>query len=303
VQAVYGRMISMIRSMTGFGRGEAQLQLIKISTEVKSLNHRYLDTSIKMPKILNYLEEKVRQKIKDSVKRGRVEVFIGFEKIGDTDIRVSADLALAKQYIDAFQELSDKLSITNDMTVSALVKFPDVIIVDKKESDEDEIWSCLSDSLNTALYKLVAMREHEGDLLREDFNKRLEIVTSMIVQIEDKSPQILEGYRQKLLDRMKEILEDVQSLDESRLLMEAAIYADKSNVTEEIVRFHSHIRQFRAILDEDDSVGRKLDFLIQEMNREVNTIGSKANDLFVTNIVISLKSELEKLREQIQNIE
>ena len=293
----------MIRSMTGFGRGEVQLQQRKFLIEAKSLNHRYLDTNIKMPKILNYLEEKIRQRIKDFVKRGRIEVFISFEKVGETDVKVSADLELAKQYLDALREISDKLAVSDDIAVSSLVKFPDVIIVSKKEEDEDQIWNCLSDSLNIALEKLVEMRETEGNQLKEDFVKRLDIVADMIKQIEERSPQILLEYRQRLLDRMKEILEDGPNIDDGRVLMEVALFADKSSITEEIVRFHSHIRQFKIILEEDDSVGRKLDFLIQEMNREVNTIGSKANDLYVTNIVINLKSELEKMREQIQNIE
>ncbi len=293
----------MIRSMTGFGRGEAQAQQKKFLIEVKSLNHRYLDTNIKMPKLLNYLEEKIRQRIKDAVKRGRVEVFISYERIGESDVKVTADLALAKQYLDALREIGDKLSVVDDISVSAIVKFPDVLVVEKKEEDEDEIWHSLSASLDIALQKLIEMREQEGKQLKVDFLKRLDIISDMIKQIEDRSPQILAEYRHRLLERMKELLEDGPNIDESRVLMEVALFADKSNITEELVRFHSHIRQFKSILEEDDSVGRKLDFLIQEMNREVNTIGSKANDLQLTNIVINLKSELEKLREQIQNIE
>ncbi len=293
----------MIKSMTGFGRGEAQAQQKKFLIEVKSLNHRYLDTNIKMPKLLNYLEEKIRQRIKDAVKRGRIEVFISYEKVGESDVKVTADMELAKQYLEALREIGERLSITDDISVSALVKFPDILVVEKKEYDEDEIWNSLSASLDIALQRLIEMRELEGKQLKVDFLKRLDIISDMIRQIEDRSPQILTEYRQRLLDRMKELLEDGPSIDESRVLMEAALFADKSNITEELVRFHSHIRQFKSILEEDDSVGRKLDFLIQEMNREVNTIGSKANDLQLTNIVINLKSELEKLREQIQNIE
>ena len=293
----------MIRSMTGFGRGEAQAQQKKFLIEVKSLNHRYLDTNIKMPKILNYLEEKIRQRIKDAVKRGRVEVFISYEKIGESDVKVTPDIALAKQYLDALREIGDNLSVADDISISSLVRFPDVLVIDKKEEDEDEIWKSLSESLEIALQKLIEMREAEGRQLKLDFLKRLDIIGGMIKDIEVRSPQLLQDYRQRLLDRMKELFEEGPSIDEGRILMEAAIFADKSSITEEIVRFHSHIKQFKIILEEDDSVGRKIDFLIQEMNREVNTIGSKANDLQVTNIVINLKSELEKLREQIQNIE
>jgi len=293
----------MIRSMTGFGRGEAQAQQKKFLIELKSLNHRYLDINIKMPKILNYLEEKIRQRIKDAVKRGRIEVFISYEKIGESDVKVTPDITLAKLYLDALREIGNKLLVVDDITISSLVRYPDILVIDKKEEDEDEIWKSLSESLDIALQKLIFMREAEGRQLKEDFLKRLDIIGDMIKEIEDRSPQILQEYRQRLLERMKELFVEGPSIDEGRILLEAALFADKSNITEEIVRFHSHIRQFKIILEEDDSVGRKIDFLIQEMNREVNTIGSKANDLQVTNIVINLKSELEKLREQIQNIE
>ncbi|KAB3533147.1 YicC/YloC family endoribonuclease [Alkaliphilus serpentinus] len=293
----------MIKSMTGFGRGEAQSEHKKFMIELKSLNHRYLDTSIKMPKIFTYLEEKIRQRIKDYIKRGRVEAFISFENIGDTDVKVIPDIALAKEYLKAMKALDKELEIKNDVSISLITKFPDVIRIEKEEANEDEIWSCMEEALILALEKLTEMREREGQQLNQDIIKRLDIIKDMVKEIEDRSPIIVEEYRKKLTDRIKELIDDAYTVDDNRIIMEVAIFADKSSVTEEIVRFDSHIKQFKQAMKEEDSVGRKLDFIIQEMNREVNTIGSKANDLTTTNIVVNIKSELEKMREQVQNIE
>ncbi len=292
----------MLTSMTGFGRGESQSNNIKFLVELRSLNHRYLDVSVKMPKIYTYLEESIRQNIKEYVKRGRVEVFIAYENIGDTEVNVVADVALAKEYINALNKLKE-LEVKDDVTVSLIAKYPDVIRVEKKELDEDTTWNCLLDALTNALNKLTEMRKLEGAQLKEDLLKRLSIIADDINKIEERSPQIIIEYRQRLNDRIKELLEDGHNLDENRIVMEVAMFADKSSITEEIVRFASHIKQFKKTMEEDDSIGRKLDFIIQEMNREVNTIGSKANDLTITNIVVNMKSELEKMREQVQNIE
>ncbi len=293
----------MLKSMTGFGRGESQSKDIKFLVELKSLNHRYMDVSIKMPKLFTYLEEKIRQRIKDQVKRGRVEVFITYENLGDSEVKVTADMPLARHYLQALNELEEQLDITNDATVSLISKFPDVIRVEKQEMDEDEVSQCLLTGIENALTKLIEMRRVEGQQLKEDILKRLNIISGMLKEIAERSPHVVTEYRQRLTERIKEILEDGYSLDDNRIIMEVALFADKSNITEELVRFESHIGQFHKAMDEDDSVGRKLDFLIQEMNREVNTIGSKANDLFITNIVVNIKSELEKMREQVQNIE
>lgn len=293
----------MIKSMTGFGRGEAQSDQKKFLIELKSLNHRYLDISIKMPKIFTYLEEKIRQRIKDNVKRGRVEAFISFENIGETDVRVIPDIALAKEYLKAMNMLENQLAIMNDATVSLISKLPDVIRIEKEEANEDEIWSCMEEALLLAIDKLTEMRTNEGQQLNSDILKRMDIIKAMVKEIEERNPLIVEEYRKRLTDRIKELIDDAYTIDDNRIIMEVAIFADKSNVTEEIVRFNSHIKQFRKAMEEEDSVGRKLDFIIQEMNREVNTIGSKANDLAITNIVVNIKSELEKMREQVQNIE
>ncbi|SCY85539.1 YicC/YloC family endoribonuclease [Alkaliphilus peptidifermentans] len=293
----------MIRSMTGFGRGEAQSQQKKFIVELKSLNHRYMDTSIKMPKLFTYLEEKIRQRIKEAVKRGRVEVYINSESLGETDVKIVPDIALARQYYNALESINSSLNLKNDSTASIIAKFPEVIKVEKEEDNEDEIWSCMENALLIALDKLMEMRSIEGEQLHQDILKRLDIIGSMIKDIEERSPLIVNEYRQRLSDRIKEILDDGFDIDDNRVLMEVVIFADKSSIAEEIVRFYSHIKQFTKAMTEDDSVGRKLDFLIQEMNREVNTIGSKANDLTITNIVVNIKSELEKMREQVQNIE
>ncbi|KAB3535240.1 YicC family protein [Alkaliphilus pronyensis] len=293
----------MVKSMTGFGRGEAQSPQKKFIVELKSLNHRYMDTSIKMPKIFTYLEEKIRQKIKEEVKRGRVEVYVNAESLGESDVKITPDIALAQQYYTALEAISESLGIDNDLTTSVISKFPDVLKVEKVEDDEDEIWSCLEEALVMALNRLMEMRNIEGQQLYNDIIRRLDIINSMIKDIEERSPLIVNEYRQKLTDRINEILDDGFDFDDNRILMEVAVFADKSSITEEIVRFYSHIKQFKKAMGEDDSIGRKLDFLIQEMNREVNTIGSKANDLTITNIVVNIKSELEKMREQVQNIE
>jgi uncharacterized protein (TIGR00255 family) len=293
----------MLTSMTGFGRGEAQSTDRKFLVELKSLNHRYMDVNVKMPKMFTYLEESIRQTIKEHVKRGRVEVFISYENIGDTEVKVVADIPLAKQYFNALREIKDNLTAQDDITVSLISRYPDVIRVEKKELDEDATWTALSEALNNALVKLTEMRNVEGEQLKEDLLKRLTILGDYIKDIEERSPQIILEYRQRLNERIKELLDEGYNIEESRILMEVALFADKCSITEEIVRFGSHIKQFTKTMEENDSIGRKLDFLIQEMNREVNTIGSKANDLTTTNIVVNLKSELEKMREQVQNIE
>jgi len=281
----------MIKSMTGFGRGEAQSDHKKFMIELKSLNHRYLDISIKMPKIFTYLEEKIRQNIKGYVKRGRVEAFISFENVGDTDVRVIPDIALAKEYLKAMDLLDNQLSIKNDVTLSLISKLPDVIRIEKEEVNEDEVWTCLEKSLQGALEKLSEMRESEGEQLYQDILKRMDMIKGMVGEIEKRNPLIVDEYRKRLTDRIKELIDDAYSIDDNRIIMEVAIFADKSNVTEEIVRFDSHIKQFKSAMEEDDSIGRKLDFIIQEMNREVNTIGSKANDLAITNIVVNITGD------------
>ncbi|QUH20897.1 YicC/YloC family endoribonuclease [Alkaliphilus sp. B6464] len=293
----------MIKSMTGFGRGDSQVGDKCFQVELKSVNHRYMDVSIKLPKKFTYLEESIRKVIKSNIQRGRIEAYITYESIGESDINVAVDMPLAKEYLKALLRIEEELAIKTDVTTSVIARFPDVIKVEKKEENEDEIWQCLQEALNNALNQLVIMRQEEGDKLQVDLLKRLNKTRDFVAQIKDRSPIIVQEYRQKLIERIKEILDEEFSLDDNRVAAEVALFADKSNITEEIVRLYSHINQFSNTLQEDDAIGRKLDFLLQEMNREANTIGSKANDLIIANLVINIKSEFEKMREQVQNIE
>ncbi|HZX21704.1 MAG TPA: YicC/YloC family endoribonuclease [Clostridia bacterium] len=300
---INGRMKAMVKSMTGFGKNDSQIGDKYFQVELKSVNHRYIDISIRLPKMFTYLEENIRNLIKSNLQRGRIEVYIAYKNIGVSDVKVAIDMPLAKEYLNSLTKMEWELAIQSDITTSLIVGFPDVLKVEKKEEDEEETWRCLKDALDAALIRLVAMRKEEGEKLKIDMLKRLDIVDDFLAQIKDRSPIIVQEYRQRLTDRVKEILDEQFDLDEGRIAMEVALFADKSNITEEIVRLHSHIEQFIKTLEEDDAIGRKLDFLLQEMNRETNTIGSKANDLTIANLVINIKSELEKMREQVQNIE
>lgn len=293
----------MVKSMTGFGKNDSQIENKYFQVELKSVNHRYIDISIRLPKMFTYLEENIRNLIKSYLQRGRIEVYIAYKNIGDSDVKVAIDMPLAREYLNSLTKMDWELAIQSDITTSLIVSFPDVLKVEKKEEDKEETWRCLRDALDTALIELVAMRKAEGEKLKIDMLKRLDKIDGLLAQIKDRSPIIVQEYRQRLTDRVKEILDEQFDLDEGRIAMEVALFADKSNITEEIVRLHSHIEQFIKTLEEDDAIGRKLDFLLQEMNRETNTIGSKANDLTVANLVINIKSELEKMREQVQNIE
>lgn len=293
----------MIKSMTGFGKGDSRIEDKHFQVELKSVNHRYMDINIKLPKVFTYLEENIRNLIKSYLQRGRIEVYIIYENIDSSDVNISVDMSLAREYLSSLLKIEKDLLVKNDITTSLIVNFPNVIRIEKAEENEEEIWQCLQEALDDALTKLVIMRKKEGDKLKADMLKRLNKINNFLVQIENRSPIIVQEYRQKLTDRIKEIVDEQFDLDDGRIAVEVALFADKSNITEEIVRLNSHIEQFIKILDEDDAVGRKLDFLLQEMNREINTIGSKANDLATANLVINIKSELEKMREQVQNIE
>ncbi|MCC5911962.1 MAG: YicC family protein [Clostridiaceae bacterium] len=292
----------MLKSMTGFGRGEAQHDERYFNIEFKSVNHRYMDISIKMPKSFTYLEENIRQVVKQYVKRGRVEVFISYKNLGESDIKVVPNVTLANEYLSALKKIEDSLDITSNIETTTLARFSDVLQLEKQEEDEELIWNLLKQGLHDALENLLTMRVKEGEKLKEDLLQRLNTLVQLLEKIEDRSPVIVTAYKEKLTKRIKEILDEDIQLDEQRIAMEVALFADKSSITEEIVRFNSHINQFKEAMEEE-TVGRKLDFLIQEMNREVNTIGSKANDLIISNIVVDIKSELEKIREQVQNIE
>ncbi|MBS4539729.1 YicC family protein [Clostridium sp. D2Q-11] len=293
----------MIKSMTGFGRGENDDGLRRFTIEVKSVNHRYNDIIVRMPKHLSYLEEKIKKNIKDRVKRGRVEVYINLENLKASNLEVMVDIDLAKSYMKALETLNKELGLNPLITIDQIIKYPDIINVEKKEEEEDVIWNVLNEALNEALDQLYNMRIEEGKKLGEDIIKRSKYIKSLANKIEEKSPIVVEEYKEKLENRIKSILDESVEVDEMKLANEVAYFADKSNITEEIVRLYSHIDQIIKTMESEDSIGRKLDFIIQEMNRETNTIGSKVGDIEITNSVVEIKSELEKIREQIQNIE
>ena len=293
----------MLKSMTGFGRGESQVDGKKFSLEIKTLNNRYLDIIIRMPKSYSYLEERIKKTIKNSVKRGRVEVYIKSENTNVLGYSVVPNIPLAKQYMTAAETISDQLVIKNDITLSYISKFPDVLVVEKIEEDEDVIWDCMSVAIEEATKKAIDMRKIEGEQIKKDITSRLNIIIELLKEVKNKAPEVVLEYKEKLNARIKELLDSTIVIDENRLATEVAFFADKSSIDEELVRFDSHIEQLKSTLNENDSIGRKLDFLLQEMNREVNTIGSKANHLVITNHVVKIKSELEKIREQVQNIE
>ncbi len=292
-----------MKSMTGFGRGEAKDSERQFVVEIKSVNHKFNDILVRLPRKLAYLEEKIKSLIKEEIKRGRVEVHISLENIGDSDTIVSLNQPLAEQYINCLRIMKERLDILDDISVSLLAKFPDVLKITPKEEDEQAVWCCLEKALMKALETLMEMRVAEGKKLAEDIFDRCDYILKIVKQIENRAPQVVFEYRQKLRERISELLEDNIEIDEQRLSMEVALFADKSNITEEIVRLKSHLSQLKKSVEEKEPIGRKLDFLIQEMIREINTIGSKASDLEITNHVVDIKSELEKIREQAQNIE
>lgn len=292
----------MIKSMTGYGRGSIEENGREFTIELKSVNNRYLDINIKLPRHLSALEDRVRKYITSKVSRGKIDVFINQVKFSDKDISVCVDEQIASSYYNAFKQLKKSFSLPDDVTLSLLTRYQDVISIEKHEDDFDEVWSSLSKALAEAVDMFIDMRHEEGLKLSKDISDRGDILYSLTTDIEVQSPKIVQDFREKISARVSDYLKDVE-IDEAKLLNEVAFFADKINVTEEIVRLKSHISQLKSTLNSEEPIGRKLDFLIQEMNREVNTIGSKSNDLIITNTVVDLKCELEKIREQIQNLE
>lgn len=293
----------MIKSMTGFGRGENSDSVRSFSVEIKSVNHRYNDIIIKMPKHLNYLEERIKKIIRSKLTRGRIEIYINLEYIAGGDIEVQVDVPLATSYKKAVDMLCKELDINKEINVEMLTRFPDVLKIEKREEDEDEVWTCLVSALEQALNRLISMRNDEGKELANNITLKAHKIKEIVEEIEERAPKVVIEYKDKLTNRIKELLEEKYDIDENRLANEIAYYADKCSIDEEIVRLYSHINQMHKSLDLDIPVGRKLDFLVQEMNREINTIGSKVGDIEITKKVVEIKSELEKIREQIQNIE
>lgn len=294
----------MLKSMTGFGRGEYIDSTHRIVVEIKAVNHRYNEIVIRMPKVLGSLEDKVRRSIANIILRGRVDVFITVDDYGEKKHTVRVDKELAMAYHNALRELADLIKNPATDSIFHIAQYPDVLKVEEFTKDSEQLWPKLLPAIEAAIDKLIKMREAEGENIESDLLERMAKLHTYLATVEERLPQIIVEYRDRLLSRMRELLAAVEAEpDETRLLQETAIFADKTNVTEEIVRLKSHFSQFKATITTPEAVGRKLDFIIQEINREINTIASKTSDSTVANIVIEIKSEIEKIREQIQNIE
>ena len=290
----------MIRSMTGYGRGKYEIDSREYTVEIKSVNNRYCDVSVKLPRSISYLEEKIKKEVISKVSRGKIDVFITFYNNSTKGKSIKFNRELAGIYIKELRELAKENEINSDIQVTEISKFPDVLTIENEE-DEELIWNELRVPLEEAINNFITMKETEGRKIYEDLTTRIEDINSKVSIISDNSTRLIKEYIVKLENRIKELL-DSDKIDENRLAMETVIYADKSSVEEEITRLKSHIYQFKELIKEN-VVGKKLDFIIQEMNRETNTIGSKSNKLEITNLVIELKTQLEDIREQIQNIE
>ncbi|HJD42804.1 MAG TPA: YicC family protein [Candidatus Mediterraneibacter quadrami] len=292
----------MIKSMTGFGRCEVQKDSRKFTVELKSVNHRYLDVNIRMPKKLNFFETAIRNLLKSYANRGKVDIFITYEDLSQAQVAVKYNAVLAGEYLKYLKQMEEEFGLENDIRVSTLSRYPEVFTMEEQSEDEEELWNGLKETLEGAFSQFVRTRQTEGENLKRDILAKLDRLSKLTAYIEERSPQIVSEYRAKLEEKMKELLADTQ-IEESRIAAEVILFADKICTDEEVVRLKSHISHMRNTLDEKDEIGRKLDFIAQEMNREANTILSKANDIEVSDYAISLKTEIEKIREQIQNIE
>lgn len=292
----------MIKSMTGFGRCEIALDSRKVTVEMKSVNHRYLDVNIKMPKKLNFFDASIRNLLKEYMQRGKVDMFITYEDTSENSVNVKYHPDVAGEYMTYLRQMSEEFGIDNDVRVSTLSRFPEVFTLDDVEIDEEGIWKLLEKAIRGACEGFVQTRITEGENLKTDLIGKLDYMLEQVDFIEEKSPKIIEEYRTKLNERVQELLGDAK-IDTSRIVQEVTIFADKICVDEEMVRLRSHIETMKALLIEGGGIGRKLDFLAQEMNREANTTLSKSSDLEISNRGIELKTEIEKVREQIQNIE
>ena len=292
----------MIKSMTGFGRSEIVKGNRKISVEIKSVNHRYLEAGIKMPKKLNVFESRMRDLLKKYATRGKIDIFINYEDDSESKVNLKFNRKIADEYMAIFNNMSEKYNLKNDMTVGGLARFPEVITMDEVQEDEEELWHFIEEAMKAALEQFVNTRILEGENLKKDLLGKLDHMEELVAFVEKRSPEIMKEYRSKLESKVKELLGDT-TIDESRIATEVIIYADKICVDEETVRLRSHIEHARKCLNEDGGIGRKMDFIAQEMNREANTTLSKANDIEISNAAIDLKTEIEKVREQIQNIE
>jgi uncharacterized protein (TIGR00255 family) len=292
----------MIRSMTGYGRCQQIRNGRDISVEIRSVNHRFFEFSARIPRVYGYLEEKMKSFVQSKVSRGKVDVNVTVFTIEGKESEVEINKSLAQGYIEALRELKDEFGLLDDLSLSSISRFGDIFSVRKAAEDEEAVWADVQVVAQEAVDHFIAMRETEGKRLKADVLEKLHHIEEIVSQIEARSPQTVANYRERLTAKMQEVLQD-KNVDEQRLLLEAAIYSEKIAVDEETVRLKSHLKQFYQLMETDQAVGRKLDFLVQELNRETNTIGSKAQDIEITGMVVEIKSEIEKIREQIQNIE
>lgn len=291
----------LIKSMTGYGRYEYKTEQVSIGVELRSVNHRYTDFKIRTPRMFSYVEEPIRCAAQDKIKRGKVDINVEIETF-DKEPVLSVNSELAKSYVDALHDLADKFSLDDSIDVCRLARFPDVFSVESNTVDEEQMVKDVCDVFSKAYEDFLSMRKAEGEKLCADLCARLDLLSGYVDKVRERAPEIIAAYTERLRARMEEMLKDVP-VDEGRLLNEVAVFTDRVNVDEEMVRLKSHIEQFKTILKSDEPVGRKLDFLVQEINREINTIGSKSNDLETTRYVVEMKTETEKIREQVQNIE
>ena len=292
----------MVKSMTGFGRFELSDEAKKITVEMKSVNHRYLDMNLKMPKKLNFFEASIRNLLKEYIQRGKVDIFITYEDFTENHYSLHYNKEMAATYMKYLQEMSDDFSLENDVRISVLSRYPEVLSLEEMEIDEQELWTDLEKAIRGAAEQFVKARITEGENLSKDLIEKLDGMLEHVDYIAGRAPEIIEAYRNRITERVTEMLEDAK-IDEARILTEVTLFADRICVDEEIVRLRSHVEHTKQTLLEGGSVGRKLDFIAQEMNREANTILSKSNDLITSDHAIDLKTDIEKVREQIQNIE
>ena len=292
----------MIRSMTGFGRAERVTEGMSVTVEIRSVNHRYFEFSSRTPRAYGYLDEKLKNYLQSCISRGKVDVNLWIETVDRPGSEVLINHSLAESYVKALKELAERYDLRDDVTAGSLARYPDILTVHHEPEDEELVWNIVRSVTDEALSAFVSMREREGAKLREDVLSRAETILENVAFIEERSPKTVKEHMDKVEARMRELL-DGAAVDEQRLLTEAAVYADKIAVAEETVRLRSHFEQLVQLMNSSESIGRKLDFLVQEMNRETNTIGSKSGDLSITRKVVDIKAEIEKIREQIQNIE
>lgn len=292
----------MLRSMTGFGRERAAFEEREILVEIRSVNHRFYEFTARTPRAYGYLDEKLKSLLGGKITRGKVEVSVYIYNKEGVNADITVNKEIAHGYLDALRAAAPELEVQDDLKLSDIMRLPDLFTVVKTQENEEQVWEQVKQTAESALEKFVEMREVEGVKMHDDIASRLGLIEQMVKSVEERSPKVNDLYREKLYAKLTELLKD-RNIDDSRVLTEAAIFSEKTAVDEETVRLHSHIAQFRTLINSSEPVGRKLDFLVQEMNREVNTTGSKCSDLEITKTVVDLKSEIEKIREQIQNVE